>query len=220
MKKLLPISIAIVLWIGGVAHSQSANEAIEALKKLESRVQVGISYKDYGPALGETHYKVKLFLESPNSNSNPMLAKSVKKALDHFIYAKDIWGYKIEHRSDIIYRDIERNPRAESHNLNYLGPQKDSLRNMDKMLDDMNKKMAVNEKRIADDIVIKYPAVLKTMGSSSVVNLSNVIPVIWNEASKEIQSATKLLYASKGKEEDNESEIEPSPQSSKSKIKR
>jgi AAA15 family ATPase/GTPase len=35
---------------------QVARKAIEALKKLKSLFQAGISYKDYTPALGETLY--------------------------------------------------------------------------------------------------------------------------------------------------------------------
>lgn len=215
MRKLFLI-IMMILGTAGIAYGQSAKEAVEALKKLESRVQVGISYNDYGPALGETHYKVKMFLESPNSNNNPALKKPIGKALEHYIYAKDIWGYKIEHRSDIIYRDLERNPRATSHDVKYVGPQKDSLRHMDRMLDDLNKSVAVSEKRMADGIVNKYPGVLKTMNCSYIVDLSSVLPVIWQEASNEIQSATKLLYSEQRKPEEAESVIKAKPYTGKS----
>lgn len=214
MKKLLPISIIMIFWFAGIAHAQSAKEALEALKKLESRVQVGISYKDYGPALGETHYKVKMFLESPDSNKNPMLAKSIGKALQHYTYANEIWGIKIAKGSDIIYRDVEQNPKIKySTKVDGYG------KPLAPIFMDSDKRSANSEKMLADGIISKYPGVLKTMYNSYSVSLTSVLHVVWNEASKEIQSATKLLYAEKGKTEDTD-EGEPTPRPSKSRTKR
>lgn len=212
MKKLLPISITIVLSFVGIANGQSANEAVEALKKLESRVQVGISYKDYGPALGDTHYKVKMYLESPNANKNPILAKSIGNALKHYIYANEIWGYKIAHGSDIIYRDVEQNPNVKfSSKVDGYG------KPLDPIFLQSDRRSANTEKMLADEIINKYPAVLKTMPNSYTVSLTPALSVIWNEASKEIQSATKLLYAEKGKTENTESDSTPRPSKLKTK---
>lgn len=167
MKRLFVIIVMILMSVG-IAHGQSAQDALEALKKLQSRTQVGISYKDYGPALGETHYKVKLFLDNPESNKNPLLKKAISKALDHFTYANDVWKTKIENGSDHLYRVV---------------PEVGEL-----------KQQFEYEKKIADRIVKDYPGVYKTMGDrTDTINLSNVISVIWNEAAKEIETATKLV---------------------------
>lgn len=214
MKKLLPISIILIFWFAGIAHAQSAKEAIEALKKLESRVQVGISYKDYGPALGETHYKVKMFLESPDSKKNPMLTKSIGKALQHYKFANDIWGVKIAKGSDIIYRDVEQNPKIK-YSMKVDGYGKP----LAPIFMESDRRSANSEKMFADNIVKNYSGVLKTTHDSSSLSLTSVLSVVWNEASKEIQSATKLLYAEKGKTEDTE-EVESTPRSSKVKTKR
>lgn len=40
---------------------QVAQEAIRALERLQARFHAGISHRDYGPALGETIYQVRLF---------------------------------------------------------------------------------------------------------------------------------------------------------------
>jgi hypothetical protein len=75
---------------------QSAKEAIRALKKLEARVQVGISYRDYAPALGDAQFEVNLFLESPEAKSKSELSQSIKKAMELYLQANTIWGEKVK----------------------------------------------------------------------------------------------------------------------------
>jgi uncharacterized protein YneF (UPF0154 family) len=77
-----------------VSESQTAKEAIKALKKLEAKTQVGISYQDYAPALGDALFEVKTFLESPDAAKMPQLSESLKKVMECYSYAKgfyDIW---------------------------------------------------------------------------------------------------------------------------------
>ena len=68
-----------------------AREAIAALQKLEASFLVGISYRDYTPALGETLHQVRGFLESPGAATKPELAESLRKVLLHYAMVKEVW---------------------------------------------------------------------------------------------------------------------------------
>jgi ribosomal protein L37E len=60
-------------WVGkgGLEQSNEAGKAaIAALKRLEARTEVGISYKDYVVALGEANFPVKQYLESEYAKSS------------------------------------------------------------------------------------------------------------------------------------------------------
>jgi|YelNatPaOPRAMG01_1025707.scaffolds.fasta_scaffold76262_2 hypothetical protein len=214
MKKLLPISIIMMFWFAGIANAQSAKEAIEALKKLESRVQVGISYKDYGPALGETHYKVKNYLDSPESKKNSKLRNSIEKALNHYIYANDIWKYKFAGKvSDIIYREEPPLPHQYQYSPN------SATNDLIRKGDERRKEAA---KRFVDQIMKDYRKVKLTSygGGGTFISISDALSVIWNEASDEIKIASKLLTSDEIKTEDTESEDESTPRPSKLKTKR
>jgi hypothetical protein len=69
MKKLLLLAMALGLLVGlsSICYAQSAKEAVRALPKLQARVEAGISYRDYSPALGDALFEVKLFLQSPGA---------------------------------------------------------------------------------------------------------------------------------------------------------
>ena len=83
--KIFLLLFTIMLWtitiIPSIAFGQSAKDAIRALKKLEARVEAGISYKDYAPALGDAKFEVNLFLESPEAKEMPRLSEAVKKTI-------------------------------------------------------------------------------------------------------------------------------------------
>lgn len=76
------------------AHAQPAKDAIMALKKLEARVQAGISYREYGPALGEAKFPVNIFSESDDAKKYPELLDSVNKTMKHYEYAGKAWPIK------------------------------------------------------------------------------------------------------------------------------
>ena len=96
--KIFLLLFTIMLWtitiIPSIAFGQSAKDAIRALKKLEARVEAGISYKDYAPALGDAKFEVNLFLESPEAKEMPRLSEAVKKTMGHYLTANTVWQYK------------------------------------------------------------------------------------------------------------------------------
>ena len=97
-KKMFIIALlvgVICLLIAGptMSYAQSAKDAIMALKKLEARTEVGISYQDYISALGETKFPVNIYLESKESVNNSQLKYAIVKAMRCYDDAKTYWKY-------------------------------------------------------------------------------------------------------------------------------
>jgi hypothetical protein len=69
MKKhfIFVIVVSVFTFFSATAFAESAKEAIRALRKLEAKIEVGISYADYLTALGDANFEAKMFLESPEA---------------------------------------------------------------------------------------------------------------------------------------------------------
>lgn len=94
-KKVFIIVLVIALTFTTItAFAQSAKEAIMALKKLQARIQSGISYRDYSSALGEAKFPVNLFQESKEAPRNIKLTESIARTMKHYEQAGAYWNYK------------------------------------------------------------------------------------------------------------------------------
>ena len=71
-------------------------EAYEALSKLQSKLEVGMSFMAYMDALGDAHHVAKKFLESPEAMEVPKFTKQIIIADNAFREAGDIWGKRIK----------------------------------------------------------------------------------------------------------------------------
>jgi hypothetical protein len=92
MKKLAFLLIAILfLPACSTAVPQSAKDAHEALKKLEARTQVGITYPEYLKAVGDTKYLVQKFLETKDADNHPNIANAHKKTMLNYELAAAVW---------------------------------------------------------------------------------------------------------------------------------
>lgn len=96
MKKFLVMVVAMVFALVGTAYSQQAKDAFEALSKLESKVEVGVSYQAYMDSLAEAHHAVKKFLDSSEAKKVPQFTEAIKKADMHFITASEMWDRRIK----------------------------------------------------------------------------------------------------------------------------
>lgn len=90
------------------AISESAKNAVRALKKLEARCQAGISYRDYAPALGDATFEVNMFIETDDSKKLENLTASIKKTLLHYVNANILWELRFSMKHEIydIYSDF------------------------------------------------------------------------------------------------------------------
>jgi hypothetical protein len=100
MKKLFSFAILSVLSLSipTLVFSQSSKEAYRALKKLEAKIQAGISYKDYGSVLGDAKLEVNLFSESAEAKEKPKLKEIFNKTMGYYEEAGNVWNCKFAHR--------------------------------------------------------------------------------------------------------------------------
>lgn len=149
------------------ALEEAAREALRALKKLEARVQVGISYRDYGPALGDAQFEVNQFLESPEAKEKSELAESIASVLGHYQFANVVWRHKVSSGWGFF--------------IFYENKNKDSP---DRILGELVLKTypkAIEAKTTTSD------------KGQNVLNTDRVISIIWGKASTELKKATSLL---------------------------
>jgi len=103
-----------------------AKEAVSALKKVEARLQVGISYQDYTKLLGETLHQVNLFLESPESTQKPELAQSIRNVFSYYMMIKTL-SFNVDRGINLYSREddplwqeiITSHPGAKWNDLQY-----------------------------------------------------------------------------------------------------
>jgi hypothetical protein len=98
----------VIIFLGNVCFAQSAKDAVRALQKLQARIESGISYRDYAPALGDARFEVNLFLQSPQAKSKQNLAVAIKSAMNHYQNAKETWGIKVSTGYDYITIDLQQ----------------------------------------------------------------------------------------------------------------
>lgn len=79
--------------------SQSARDALNVVKKVESRTEVGISYVQYMEVVGQAWGNVKIFDESPEGEDLRELSFSLTAAIECYKEALDEWQKKLDARS-------------------------------------------------------------------------------------------------------------------------
>jgi hypothetical protein len=69
----------------------TANDALRALRRLTTRIETGISYRDYSPALSEAKLEVRTFADGAHASTNPELTERLGIAIAHFDLAHVVW---------------------------------------------------------------------------------------------------------------------------------
>jgi hypothetical protein len=166
MKKLLLLAMVLGLLVSSICYAQSGKEAVRALQKLQTRVEVGISYRDYAPALGDAKFEVDLFLKSPEAKEKEKLASRIERVmLDHRL-ALSVWGlYFAKLQQGLTRQGII--PIEDIQNLKGTSPE------INMRLTDVIRNSPVRDKRF--------------------VFLSDVLNVMWKDAEKALQEANDLL---------------------------
>jgi hypothetical protein len=76
--------------------SPQARAALNALKRIEARTEVGVSYVNYSQVLGEQYGEVKIFIDSPEGQSMPLFSLRVAEAIQHYKEASENWKRAID----------------------------------------------------------------------------------------------------------------------------
>jgi len=83
------------LLFGGGSHGK-ARAALDALKRIEARTEMGVTWSDYNRVLGEQYAEIKPFLESDDARALPQVAGKIREAVECYKHAQFHWGLKIE----------------------------------------------------------------------------------------------------------------------------
>ena len=112
MRKMLSIALIILLGLSELALAQTAKDAFRSLKKVEARIETGVSYQDYPQVIANAEKEVNMFLKSDEANKNPQFAKKIKTAMDYYMTAMEIWDIKFNCFDDYIMEIIVINNKC------------------------------------------------------------------------------------------------------------
>ena len=84
----------------------SAKPVMTALQKLRSRVDVGVSYRDYSTPLADADYEIKRFLKSPMAGQRGEFDQAISKALLAYFRAGLEWNTAVRYAGKLINDEI------------------------------------------------------------------------------------------------------------------
>lgn len=180
MKKIFLITIFSIFGLIGLAFGQTEKDAIKSLKKLEAKIESGISYQRYREILGDTNAEVKLFLESKNAKKSPELNQSINKIMENYKDAAGLWQTIVNNPGRVPYfsPDEKINPyhRSEWH-IKLVETAQRFFKKYPKSYDKVKKHREDSIGPLTGNII---PA-------QKEISLDDFLGVIWNEASKELK---------------------------------
>lgn len=68
-----------------------AEDAVLALKKVQSRAEIGADYRDYSTSVADAYFSVKMFVESDMAKSVPEFSTDLLKSITWYKTAGDVW---------------------------------------------------------------------------------------------------------------------------------
>jgi hypothetical protein len=201
------------LGISANALGQPDLDAIKSLKMIEAKAKVGASYDDYTEELATTKYKVNLFIQSTNAKNELKLTEAIKKAMEHYDFAKLVWE-RAKNRKEMeseLYRiktSLEWNPikkrKAKIESRKELQE--------DEKLRSMGKSTYYLDKTKDSDILQRVSALYlnKFFITKQETYIDEILPIIWGQASNEIKNATSAFQKQSQalKEADSENKLE------------
>lgn len=109
MRKTLGIALIILLGLSELALGQTGKDAFKSLKKVEAKIEAGVSYQDYPQLLADAKHEVDMFLDSSEAKKNHQLAHYIKMAMDYYMTADEIWDIKFNCMDDYVMERIDIN---------------------------------------------------------------------------------------------------------------
>ncbi|MDQ5987620.1 MAG: hypothetical protein CSYNP_03365 [Syntrophus sp. SKADARSKE-3] len=176
-RKTILLSILFLTLMASTVHGQSAIEAVKALKKLEARIGIGLTYKEYALNVADAKVEVSMFLESSAARHNRALADQIQKVLGHYETARSVWHLKVTKMED-------------------FGTAFGHLMSLQEGEEGVMGRQLLQQYPQANKSVEKGGAL--TMGSfgSRGVNeilVDHMISIIWKEASRELKEAVRMV---------------------------
>jgi outer membrane murein-binding lipoprotein Lpp len=113
---LIGAIVGAALLVSGCAKNapQSAQNAVAALKRLEAKVELGMSYAEYRSALVDAMGVVNVFVDSDDAKNWPLLAKPILMAAVEYGLAHDTWKFANELSTAGTGRGLDARPPYEA----------------------------------------------------------------------------------------------------------
>lgn len=178
MRRFAMLFIMLATFFPLNVHAQSSKDAYKALKKLEARTQTGISYRDYGPALGDAKVEVNMFSESQEAKEKPRLKEIFNRTMRHYEEAGNVWSYQFAGRGAPLYMVSP----DDSAMINQILRSYPSIRSK-------IESMEFNEPASYDD----FKRGIRRKTYRERLSYSETIKAIWLEASNELKKAGPLI---------------------------
>jgi hypothetical protein len=77
---------------------ENAKKILQVVKRLQTRVETGVSFRDYPNLISDPKFEVQTYL-SENNNEIPEFASNIKKAIGYYDGASSIWNLKFRNSS-------------------------------------------------------------------------------------------------------------------------
>jgi hypothetical protein len=178
MKKIIVVSFLMLLFIVPAAYGQSARDAVKSLKRIEARADMGISYSEYVLAVADARVEVQMYLESNEAKQKAELTELTKKILGHYETVREVWKNKVSRTQDlgtVFGHLICLNDEPEGA----LGRR-------------LLKQYPQAEKPVDQGGALTKRSYKKERCEEILVD--NLIYIIWQEASKDLLKATRMLF--------------------------
>jgi hypothetical protein len=109
-KHLLAVTV-LLFSISATGHAESlkteAKPVVKAFKILQSRINTGISYRDYPEVLSEVVFEVDMFSDTEAAENNPEFTKLLADALQRYEFTYTMWSlkFRLDEVTDYIVKD-------------------------------------------------------------------------------------------------------------------
>lgn len=80
----------------------SAKDTYKSVRKLQTKIETGISYQNYSPALADAKFEVSLFAESSAAKEFPEFTTHLKNAMVYYDTANTVWQIKFDSHSKFV----------------------------------------------------------------------------------------------------------------------
>jgi hypothetical protein len=106
MRKIIGITLIVLLGLSELAFGQTAKDVLKSLKQVEVKIDTGVSYQDYPQVLAKAQKEVNMFLDSDEAKKNTSVAKYIKAAINYYIIANKVWDIKFNCKEDYVMEAI------------------------------------------------------------------------------------------------------------------
>ncbi|HPN87618.1 MAG TPA: hypothetical protein PLA72_09515 [Smithellaceae bacterium] len=190
IKFVFLICILCLLWTNSLMAG-SSKDLIKAFKKLDARIQVGISYIDYVSSLGDIQYEFNEYLDSSEAKKKKDLTELLKRVME---------DYK---RAQIVFKDTLQGPymvyKQSPEYIEQLKARQDMVSKS--MLNSSNKSKP--ERDFYAMLLQEYPEANKPKESGgaltgtskseeSFLDANILLQFIWQDASMNLRKTAKM----------------------------